>query len=439
MSLDVLFAPGRRQDGILGAEGTTESSFFTHHLSFCVLSFLNSHALVFLTEGIVSYSTMKGPRGNMNRKSRVWSRWWCLLPVLFIATYTIQFVIKDDRSWQIPIGDPKNEYATHSSSVVNKKESAGDFFRNFDWAASSFDAVWPELQDLLCPRSPPPHTGFDYYPNTDLGPTLFHLARQELGVNIGSKAKTAPNFYNGRFSKTVFVQMPDSNAVLVYVPVWKCGNNQMKSFLKETFKAIPEPSHKAKVACVVTVVRDPVSHFLSGYNEIEYRWKTENRSETMEKQTVLPYLSEELGSEKRFITFVENLLDPTQNRLMKASVFHHVSSMARVLTNVKLSAYLPTLTNMTYTVPQFLHENCIDFPDNLVDVPMPPRGVHPSSKDPLGSYEASKAVWAAQGPVARALCILHALDYACWRDLPDGVPKLCQEVYASEEFVNALF
>ena len=47
-------------------------------------------------------------------------------------------------------------------------------------------------------------------------------------------------------------------------------------------------------------------------------------------------------------------------------------------------------------------------------------------------------VWSEQGGVARALCVLHAMDYTCWKDLPDGIPQICQEVFSSTEFATAI-
>ena len=51
-------------------------------------------------------------------------------------------------------------------------------------------------------------------------------------------------------------------------------------------------------------------------------------------------------------------------------------------------------------------------------------------------YSAAKTSWKEQGKVSRALCALHALDYACFDDIP--VPALCQEVYSSDAFRRRL-
>mmetsp|Transcript_9676 Transcript_9676/g.20801 ORF Transcript_9676/g.20801 Transcript_9676/m.20801 type:complete len:206 (-) Transcript_9676:6-623(-) len=94
----------------------------------------------------------------------------------------------------------------------------------------------------------------------------------------------------------------------------------------------------------------------------------------------------------------------------------------------RMTAYLPSLANLTYEFPKFLKSACPDLvPSSLLREPM-------SSGDPFGYYKAAKAVWGEQGGTARALCAIHAMDYACWEDLPEGVPLLCQDVFSGDGF-----
>ena len=59
-------------------------------------------------------------------------------------------------------------------------------------------------------------------------------------------------------------------------------------------------------------------------------------------------------------------------------------------------------------------------------------GKHVSSQDEFGLYKAAKNVWKFGGKESKALCALHAFDYACFDDiLPDGIPQLCSEVYST--------
>ena len=120
--------------------------------------------------------------------------------------------------------------------------------------------------------------------------------------------------------------------------------------------------------------------------------------------------------------------------------------MSRVLevlnsTGGFLSGYLPSLTNLRNAFPTFVQKTC-RLEDQETGAVLPAmaesRWTHPSSRDPKGFYQAAKSVWAEGGKEARALCILHAMDYACWKDLPDGIPLMCQEVYAQPTFHDSL-
>lgn len=108
--------------------------------------------------------------------------------------------------------------------------------------------------------------------------------------------------------------------------------------------------------------------------------------------------------------------------------------MSRVLNslsiyNHSLAGYIPTLENITESWPKFISTTCPGAPP-VDEIPkMTKQGQHRSSKDRLGMYKAAKSVWQEAGPIARALCILHAYDYACWERLPQGIPELCIEVY----------
>ena len=64
------------------------------------------------------------------------------------------------------------------------------------------------------------------------------------------------------------------------------------------------------------------------------------------------------------------------------------------------------------------------------------KSVHESQLDPDNNYAAAKLSWERQGKVSRALCALHALDYACFDDIP--VPGLCQSLYSSDRFRDHL-
>jgi hypothetical protein len=218
----------------------------------------------------------------------------------------------------------------------------------------------------------------------------------------------------------------------MYIPIWKCGNDQIRYYLKHEFRKVKRSQKLPKTtdACVVTAIRDPVEHFLSGYNEIVTVYQTLLLQ-------LLPDLKFPVGSKKHFSQFV---MDVVLERLGRNWVWKHIYSMSRILTNHSLTAYLPTIANMTSDWPTFVSEACphIDPEGSLHGTHMPLDGQHNSSKDPLGSYQAAKDIWKEEGREAQALCALHAMDYACWRNLPNGIPPLCQNLFASPEFQDAI-
>jgi hypothetical protein len=151
----------------------------------------------------------------------------------------------------------------------------------------------------------------------------------------------------------------------------------------------------------------------------------------------------------RFKQFVYDLLlEDTQGWQM--SVYQHVFSMARILTELdkvggrRLTAYLPSLDSLSTDFPVLVEKQCPSVlskhrRDNLKVSNIKLGGnQHKSSEDPEGLYQAAKDVWAQGGPEAKSLCVLHAIDYACWTELPQGVPDVCREVFESPSFTQPL-
>jgi len=214
------------------------------------------------------------------------------------------------------------------------------------------------------------------------------------------------------------------------------SNVQMK---KNTWRP-DEPGYPP--ACMYTAVRDPIVHFLSGYNEIEYRTTKKRTWPSAPYHTDLPLPGgndndPQETRKKRFRGFVEDLLVEDGSFLV-SSVYSHCFSMGRVLAVLAeqgrtLTGYLPDLVNLEETWPRFFTETCPGLPP-LEAFPQQPQErrrnlsgrQHESSSDPLGTYGAAKDVWAEGGPVARALCLLVATDYACWNHT---IPDLCRSVY----------
>ncbi|KAL7532445.1 hypothetical protein ACHAWF_004138 [Thalassiosira exigua] len=102
-----------------------------------------------------------------------------------------------------------------------------------------------------------------------------------------------------------------------------------------------------------------------------------------------------------------------------------------------LAGYLPSLSNLPAEFPRFVAETCprATPPGNFAFVDNP--GLHGSQKDEHGFYRAAKEVWKGGGRAARALCAIHALDYACYDAIP--VPPLCRSVFVGPSFRDRIF
>jgi len=262
--------------------------------------------------------------------------------------------------------------------------------------------------------------------------------------------------------------------------------------------------------CVFTVIRDPVSHFLSGYNEAEYRliegiggappsseyhnlapyykmpylYNASDRDSSVSDNDISDYLLQ--LREDRFTQFVRDVLEEHPS-FVKFPFYKHFASMSRILPILNrynllptsTNWFLPTLDKLTETFPLFLADRCPSvlanynkkMNDNYNDkknqiyrankghrqdqdqkqqnMPLPlmsMKGSHDSSKDKYGTYAAAKNVWKKGGTLARALCLIHAFDYACFYGNNNGdmkgssygiemkIPKVCRDTYASDSF-----
>jgi hypothetical protein len=330
--------------------------------------------------------------------------------------------------------------------------------------------TWPLLKQALCPNG---------IPNLVLSRSLFEGARFEIYGDDdalirkeGPPSKTLTKFYVGDYGTSIYMDNDNPRLTTLYLKIWKCGNNQVTGMQLKLWKntngtyinhvsmahALSEEplfrnrkyTREGKL-CIFTVIRDPISHFLSGYNEVEFRMINgveyvqsydKNGVPYLAPYTQISYTESAESRMERFSQFVKDVLSE-DIVFMTNYVYTHFMPMSRILPvlnyyNQSLTGYLPSLTNLTQTWPVFMTQTCPEMPP-LEKIPdMKVMGQHESSQDELGLYRASKDVWEAKGPIARALCIMHAFDYACWDDLPDGIPEFCKEVYQSSAFLQRI-
>lgn len=94
--------------------------------------------------------------------------------------------------------------------------------------------------------------------------------------------------------------------------------------------------------------------------------------------------------------------------------------------------YLPTINDLDNEFPKFLSRTCHGLPLEATKRWNLKLGDHESRLDYYGFYSSAKRVWAKQLATSRALCAIHALDYACFDLVP--VPMLCLSLFVSDRF-----
>lgn len=317
--------------------------------------------------------------------------------------------------------------------------------------------TWKTTAAKLCPGQ---------VPALALAPAVFRAAQRAAGLperNVAEQAMRFHKFVARQYAARV------GNTIAVYQAHWKCANNQvadyMRAWIKESRPPLPaaggqdrgsheevdaflanstkrEGGGRRLAVCAFGVLRDPVSHFLSGYNEIEYRIKNTRRGALPLQRPGFQRVPG--GSAARFEAFVKGLLQgewAEKKLYSKTMMYHHVSLMSGVLTTGPAAsgirrwmseygappAHFAMVETVMEDVPVILQSKC-QLPPHAVP-PMELRGQHNSSTDPHGHYRAAKEAVAAGGPVVDALCILHAMDYACFPQLL--VPVMCRRVLGS--------
>lgn len=327
----------------------------------------------------------------------------------------------------------------------------GSQARQRNTTSVTFDKVWPEVKSKLCPRMKP---------NIKYGRQLFSAAQGELGmisVEDSGELSELERFIGKErywtFQSGGWLYTPkDGNASTIYMRIFKGGNNQiMQGFGSLILSASESEGHYTvfsnlsdvprqilKHACIVTVVRDPVERWLSGYNEIEYR-AARVHPQQMNRNHKSPFHRFRNATGERFEQFVRDFIGGPSRDLQIQ--YGHIYSMSGIIHHLnedvgaQLTSYLPSLADLGHNFPSFLTSTCPNMPKSAHN-PMSRHGQHATSDDPLGSYSAAKQVWKKQGITARALCAISAMDYACYEKVP--IPSLCQEVFTDDSFLRIL-
>lgn len=273
---------------------------------------------------------------------------------------------------------------------------------------------WPRLQRKLCPSG---------VPNLSFGPILFKLGRKELGISekaifpkLDKAHKLKSNdFFDDMYELSLFIDGHDQDNSFLYPSIWKCGNNQVHSYIELVTNRNADGTMKDKNSsafghkndtiawrlnrkqfqkllpqygwgdfhekpCIFTTIRDPIGRVISGYNEVEYRMTTGSQMAISSKEMLQPpYLqippyslhnkerkASKQDLEKRFRQFVANLVREHPSITKTNTVYRHIHPMSKILPTLKRLNLLPTDgswllaldSNITETFPKFLNERC---------------------------------------------------------------------------------
>ena len=400
--------------------------------------------------------------------------------VLFFATNVWNINLIEFSSGWRPLQGINNDTSTNSTSQQHNASN-----QQVDDNAKH----WPPLKQTLCPNQSP---------NSQTFQTLFELARIELQLPPDQIITThdgdihAINKFYSFSPGGLGYSSNDEKSYMAYLRIFKAGNDQIrgnllaqlnsaggtvwdKNTLHELIATIPS-SVSTNETCIITVVRDPITHFLSAYNEIEWRHEDRIRDQTLESSYIPKYRLLTNGTQERYIKFVTDFIQgPSSNGIYRnkqrgIEEITHVFSMVGPLYEMdrlrkkkqkggensgdmpRLTAYMSNMTNLDDAFPKFLHSNC-KLPKEVTTFTK--KITHGSQGDEFNFYKIAKKGWKeAQGiqtgldkdersnstssfEVSRALCAIHTMDYACFDNIP--VPKFCQRVYMQDHFRERLY
>ena len=283
-----------------------------------------------------------------------------------------------------------------SEKKSNKAEAVRGKYQEFD------TTIWPSLRERMCPNM---------VPNVEpLGEALFDMAWDELFPDGGEgnrtggqqrKKGTPPlpgTFYSGDYWGAITYRERNRPAV-VYIVVWKSASNFIHGRIHQLADSQPAANFTKNLeiedvvellpdACFVTAVRDPIAHFISAYNEIEFRnldWYDDWTARRGDNETW--YGRYPKATEGRFTRFIADLLEERTEKKMThfPSDMWHVYPQSRILkrladldvfagngnpensTQNGLLHILNTTSGIESKLDGFLHQSCPEsFSDHSV-------------------------------------------------------------------------
>jgi hypothetical protein len=318
---------------------------------------------------------------------------------------------------------------------------------------------WTKMESWLCPGR---------VPNLTAAVTTFRMAQQvflkrnESLFNF-SDMPTYPydpaikEYYFSFWPGHMLLRRRETNKTIAFLRTYKCGSETIEEYFNNQLSFLGHTEGRVlwdkflelggrDSECICSSYRDPMDHFFSGLGELEMRRAKDFAKGKIPEERVASYERLHILSVDRLVGFVDFLLQGEWFKYMRSGMeppfhsmeFAHVFPQSGYLVglhsiNRTITAYIP-LANLSNSLPTVLEENC-GLPNGLP--PVNKVKIHdkvPGLSNVYKKFWANGSATALSGtsrlPIIHALCLFHAMDYACLAPLLKvPPPEVCAEAF----------
>lgn len=329
-------------------------------------------------------------------------------------------------------------------------------------ATSPRKKKWEKTQQWLCPNQSLNLTAAvqTFRRAQEIGLSSLGPAEEPSAV-INTPTGTIRKFFL-HWPGHVSIRDKSTNRIATFLRTYKCGSITLRDYFERVLKPASENYDSFHTSlyyrgfvrtnlgesssCICTTFRDPIDHFFSGLQELEMRRNTNPWKKKVTK--LAPYEKLELISKERFFAFVDYLLSGEWIDIYKYHDgffdfdFGHVLPQSSYLHYLQkkhgrdISSFVD-MYSIAETIPSVLNETC-----GFKRETIPPVIEKKTHKKLPGMSSLHKSIWANATTSSgnslgqdyelfyyklEALCLLHAVDYACLANvLKDPLPKICE-------------